>query len=304
MDSSSFVWMDGRIVPSDEAQVHVLTHGLHYGTGVFEGIRAYDTPAGTAVFRLTEHIERLHASAAAYRIPLGVPVADLVAACKEVLRVNGMEAGYLRPLAFYGLGALGLNPAGAAVQTIVAAWRWGAYLGEEGVARGIRAHVSSWRRVPPSSFIPSAKGSGQYLNSVMAKQEAISAGYDEAIMLNADGNVSEATGENIFVVRDGVAMTPPASAGILDGITRRTVMTLLADDGVEVRERDVTRGELYGADEVFLTGTAAEVTPVREIDGRQIGDPGPVTRRTQELFREAATGKTERYRHWLELVDD
>lgn len=298
--------MDGRIVPWAEAQVHVLTHGLHYGSGVFEGIRAYETPDGTAIFRLTEHIERLHASAKAYRIPLVVPVAEIVAACKEVIRVNGLEAGYLRPLAFYGLGAIGLNPAGAAVQTVVAAWRWGAYLGEDGVTNGIRAHVSSWRRVPPASFIPTAKGTGQYLNSIIAKQEAIAGGYDEAIMLNADGNVSEATGENIFVVRSGTVLTPPVSAGILDGITRRTVMTLLADDGADVREAEITRGDLYGADEVFLTGTAAEVTPIREIDDRTIGvgRPGPLTRRAQELFAEAATGKIEVYRHWLEPVEE
>lgn len=304
MEPSSLIWMDGEMVAWEDATVHVLANALHYGSGVFEGIRAYQTPEGTAIFRLTEHIERLHRSAKAYAVPLGWPVEELVAACKQVIAVNRLESGYLRPLAFHGLGSISLNPEGARVQTIIAGWRWGAYLGEEGVRHGIRVKVSSWRRISAESFIPTAKGTGQYLNSVMAKREAVTAGYDEAIMLGADGNVSEGSGENIFVIRGGQVLTPPVSAGILDGITRHSVMTLLADDGVEVREAVLTRGDLYAADEVFFTGTAAEVTPVREIDDRAVGEgkPGEITIRVQELFQQAVTGGLANYRHWLEPV--
>lgn len=304
MDASKFIWMDGEMVPWDQATVHVLVNALHYGSGVFEGIRAYETEDGTAVFRLTDHIVRLHRSAKAYRIPLEWSVEDLVAACKQVVRENQLESCYIRPLAFYGTGSLGLNPAGAEVKTIIAAWRWGAYLGEEGVQNGIRVRVSSWRRIPATSFVPTAKGTGQYLNSIMAKQEALATGYDEAIMLNADGNVSEGSGENIFCVRDGVVYTPPVASGILDGITRHSVMTLLHDQGVDVKEAVLTRGDLYAADEVFFTGTAAEVTPIREIDDRPVGDgkPGPITRRAQELYKKAVTGRLNDKGHWLEYV--
>jgi branched-chain amino acid aminotransferase len=304
MEASKFIWMDGEMVPWDQATVHVLVNALHYGSGVFEGIRAYETTQGTAVFRLTDHIRRLHRSAKAYRIPLEWSVDELVSACKQVVRDNDLEACYIRPLTFYGLGSVGLNPAGCEVKTIIAAWRWGAYLGEEGVRNGIRVRVSSWRRIPSTSFVPTAKGTGQYLNSIMAKQEALATGYDEAIMLNADGNVSEGSGENIFCVREGVVLTPPLASGILDGITRHSVMTLLAEDGVEVREAVLTRGDLYAADEVFLTGTAAEVTPIREIDDRPVGDgkPGPVTRRAQELYQAAVTGRVPSKNHWLEHV--
>jgi branched-chain amino acid aminotransferase len=296
--------MDGKLVAWDDANVHVLSNALHYGTGVFEGIRAYDTGDGTAVFRLTEHIERLHRSARAYRVPLEWSVEELVEACKEVMRENGLEAGYIRPIVYYGLGAIGLNPAGATSHTAIAAWRWGAYLGEEGVLNGIRVGVSSWRRISSAAFVPVAKGCGQYLNSVQAKMEAISNGYDEALLLNSDGNISEGSGENVFVVRDGAVFTPPVSSGILDGITRHTVMTLLARDGIEMREATLTRGDLFNADEVFFTGTAAEVTPVREIDSRPVGSgrPGPVTRRTQELFERLVSGGDPDLKHWLEYV--
>ena len=292
------------LVPWDEATVHVLSNALHYGTGVFEGIRAYETNDGTAVFRLTEHIERLHRSARAYRVPLEWSVAELVEACRTVMRDNEMEAGYIRPLVYYGLGAIGLNPAGATSHTAIAAWRWGAYLGEEGVLNGIRVGVSSWRRISPAAFVPVAKGCGQYLNSVMAKMEAISNGFDEALLLNSDGNISEGSGENVFVVRGGVVFTPPIASGILDGITRHTVMTLLSREGVEVREATLTRGDLFNADEVFFTGTAAEVTPVREIDNRPIGTgrPGPVTRRAQEMFQRLVSGGDPELGAWLEYV--
>lgn len=296
--------MDGEFVPWEEATVHVLSHGLHYGAGVFEGIRAYETPTGTAVFRLTEHMERLHRSAKAYGIPLRYGVDELVQASRKLLVDNELEAGYLRPLAFYGLGSIGLNPAGAEVRVIIAAWRWGAYLGEEGLKNGIRTRVSSWRRIDQATLNTNAKGTGGYLNSILAKQEAVRDSYDEAILLNNQGYVSEGSGENIFVVKDGVVTTPPVSAGILEGITRDSVMTMLRDDGHHVQEANLIRSDLYYADEIFFTGSAAEVTPVREVDDRAVGDghPGPVTRTAQDLFQKAVTGRLEPYRHWLDYV--
>lgn len=304
MQPSKFIWMDGDLVPWEEATIHVLSHTLHYGSGVFEGIRAYHTPEGTAVFRLTRHIERLHRSAKAVGLPLEIPVVELVDACKQVVKVNELDSAYVRPISFYELGSIGLNPAGATVRTAIAAFGWGAYLGEEGLANGIRVRVSSWRRFSAASFIPTAKATGTYLNSTLAKVEAVQAGYDEAIMLNEDGQLAEGSGENIFVIRDGVVHTPPIGAGILDGITRHSIMTLLADEGVEVKETSMSRGDLYHADETFFTGTAAEVTPIREIDDRLVGDgkPGPITRRAQELFADAVHGKLSAYRDWLEYV--
>jgi branched-chain amino acid aminotransferase len=304
MDTAKLIWMDGVLVPWEEAKVHVLTHALHYGTGVFEGIRAYDTPEGTAVFRLVEHIERLHRSAKAYGINLERPVEELVEVCKDVIRINELESGYIRPLVFYELGSIGLNPGDARVRTMVAAWRWGAYLGEDGLQNGIRVRVSSWRRISQTSFIPVAKGTGQYLNSVLGKQEAVATGYDEAIMLNDDGNISEGSGENIFLIRGNRVFTPPIAAGILDGITRASVMTMLADDGIEVEEAILSRGDLYAADELFFTGTAAEVTPIREVDDKPVGTgkPGPITRRAQDLFAQAVTGKLPEYSAWLSFV--
>jgi len=304
MEKATTIWMDGELVDWDDAQVHFLTHALHYGTAVFEGIRAYRTPDGTALFRLGDHIERLRRSASAYRIPWDRNVDDIMDACRELMRVNGLEQGYVRPLVFYGVGAIGLNPAAAEVRTGIAAWEWGAYLGEEGVQKGIRVRISSWRRISGQSFVPIAKGSGQYLNSVLAKQEAITTGYDEALMLNHDGNVSEGSGENLFLVRDGIVHTPPVSAGILDGITRSSVISLLESEGIEIRHTTLTRGDLYAADELFLTGTAAEVTPIREVDDRPIGpgEPGPITRQAQALYADAVTGKLEPWHGWLDYV--
>jgi branched-chain amino acid aminotransferase len=296
--------VNGELVPWDDATAHVLSHGLHYGSGVFEGIRAYETPTGTAVFRLTEHMERLHRSAKAYGIPLRFSVDELVKASRQLLADNELESGYLRPLAFYGLGSIGLDPAGAEVHVIIAAWRWGAYLGEEGLENGIRTHVSSWRRIDQGMLNPNAKGTGGYLNSILAKQEAVKNHYDEAILLNNEGYVSEGSGENIFIVNNGLVTTPPVTAGILEGITRDSVMTLLRDHDHRVLEANVTRSDLYYADEVFFTGTAAEVTPVREVDDRPVGDgrPGSVTRQAQDLFHQAVTGQLEAYRDWLDYV--
>jgi branched-chain amino acid aminotransferase len=297
------IWCDGELLPWDDATTHVLTHALHYGSGVFEGIRAYETATGPAVFRLRDHMERLHRSAGAYDMPLAWDVDRLCAAAKEVLAACGLESGYLRPLVFYELGAMGLDPTNARVRTIIAAWEWGTYLGDDGVQNGIRVKISSWRRFPQTSF-PNAKATGTYINSTLAKREAVRAGYDEAIMLNHDGLVSEGSGENIFLVKDQVVITPPVSTGCLHGITRDTVMTLLSDSGYQVVEADVEPERLHEADEVLLTGTAAEVTPIREIDDRPVGDgsPGPVTRDAQRLFAETATGRLEQYQHWLDYV--
>lgn len=304
MEPASHIWSDGELVPWDEATVHFLSHALQYGTGVFEGIRAYDTPEGTAAFRLHDHNLRLEASARAYGIPMKWSVAEIDQACVDLLRATELESAYIRPQIFYGLGSIGLDPSTNEVHTMIGAISFGVYLGEEGIRNGIRAMVSSWRRISHTSFIPTAKGSGTYLNSTMAKLEAVRAGYDDAIMLNEAGTVSEGSGMNLFTVSRGVVYTPPVSAGILEGITRNSVIQLLADEGIEVKEMEMARGSLYAADEVFLTGTAAEVTPVREIDGRTIGEgrPGPVTRKAQDLYSAAVLGKLDQYRHWLTYV--
>jgi branched-chain amino acid aminotransferase len=304
METASHIWSDGELVPWDEATVHFLSHVIQYGSGVFEGIRAYNTPEGTAVFRLHDHMLRLEASARAYGIPMKWTVEQLEDACLHLLRETGLESAYIRPNIFYGAGSIGINPAKNEVVAMMAAFPWGAYLGDDAAEKGISAMVSSWRRISHTSLIPTAKGSGGYLNSVLAKQEALAAGYDEAIMLNDAGSISEGSGMNLFIVSRGVVYTPPVSAGILEGITRNSVMELLGDEGVEVREMDLARGALYAGDEMFLTGTAAEVTPIRSVDGRVVGDGtrGPITKKAQELFAAAVAGKLDDYRHWLEFV--
>ena len=303
MDTAKYIWMDGKQIPWEDANVHVLTHGLHYGTGVFEGIRAYEATGGTAVFRLGDHMDRLLRSCKAYHMDPGFSVDELSGATKQLLRDNELESGYIRPIVFLGLGALGLNPAGATVHTAIITWRWGAYLGEDGVANGIRAKVSSWRRFSHDAF-PNAKATGTYINSILANMEAVKDGYDEAIMLNADGAISEGSGENIFVIRDGVIYSPPIAAGCLDGITRDTAMTLLRDDGYQIIEKTIHRSDLYYCDELFMTGTAAEVTPIRQVDNRDIGDgkPGPVTKRAQQLYADAFSGKLDAYSNWLDYL--
>ncbi len=292
------------MVPWDQATVHFLTHALQYGTAVFEGIRAYDTPDGTAVFRLQEHMDRLDASARAYGIPMRYTAKEWSEAALELLRVTELDSAYIRPLVFYGMGAIGLDPSNNEVQNMMAAFYFGSYLGEDGVSNGISAMVSSWRRISHTSLIPTAKGSGGYLNSMLAKLEAKRAGFDEAILLNESGSISEGSGMNIFLVNQGVVHTPAVSAGILEGITRNTVIELLRADGVEVVEGDLARGSLYTAEEIFLTGTAAEVTPIRAIDGRDVGpgEPGPITRQAQESFSAAVNGKLDGYKHWLSYV--
>lgn len=304
MQPTKYIWMDGEFVDWDDATIHVLSHGLHYGTGAFEGIRAYETDRGPAVFRLTEHIERLARSCKALGIPIEWSVDEIVKASKELFSANGLVSGYIRPLVFYGTGSMGLNPAGASVHTMIATWEWGAYLGEEGVTNGIRVKVSSWRRIGHDSLMPNAKLTGGYVNSVQAKQEALRGGYDEAIMLNTDGFVAEGSGENLFLVRDGVVRTPSLASGVLEGLTREAVITMLRDDGYDVIEEFMTRTDLYYADEIFMTGTAAEVTPIREVDDRAVGDgrPGPVTKRAQKMFIDTVTGANERYSNWLDYV--
>ena len=304
MERASHIWSDGELVDWDQATVHFLSHALQYGTGVFEGIRAYDTPDGTAVFRLRDHLIRLEASARAYGIPMKWSVSDLEKATVELLRVTELESAYIRPQVFYGLGTIGLDPSQNELHTMIGAFSLGAYLGDEGIRKGITAMVSSWRRISHTSLIPTAKGSGGYLNSMLAKQEAVRAGYDEAILLNDAGTVSEGSGMNLFLVSGDVVLTPPVSSGILEGITRNTVIELLKAEGVEVREFDLARGSLYTADELFLTGTAAEVTPVREIDGRPVGngEPGLVTRKAQDLYSALVVGKLDGYGDWLTFV--
>jgi branched-chain amino acid aminotransferase len=302
MTPTKYVWRDGELVEWADASVHVLAHGLHYGTGAFEGIRAYATERGPAVFRLTEHMERLARSCEALGMPVEWTADDLVKATKELIAANELGACYIRPIVFYGTGSIGLNPAGATVETFIATWEWGAYLGEDGLANGISVMVSSWRRNTHESLMPNAKITGGYVNSILAKQEALRAGYDEALMLNTDGFVSEGSGENLFLVRNGVITTPPVSAGVLEGVTRDTVMTLIDEDGYELHETQVTRTDLYYADELFLTGTAAEVTPVREVDHHRVGPPGPITRRVQEQYMAVVTGEDERHADWLEYI--
>ncbi len=299
---SETIWMDGKLVPWDEAKVHVLTHSLHYGSGVFEGIRAYPTKKGPAIFRLTEHIARLYRSAKIYTIEIPYTAESIIDACKETVRASGLPECYVRPLVFLGYGEMGLNPLPCPVNVSVAVWPWGAYLGEEGMQHGVRMKISSWRRHDPNIIPPAAKGTGQYINSQLAKVEAINAGYDEAIMLNPQGFVAEASGENIFIARDGELITPPLSAGALIGITRDSVMRIARDLGLNVHEADLVRTDLYTADEVFVCGTAAEITPVREIDDRVVGEPGPLTKKIQEVFHSAVRGEVERYAAWLEYV--
>jgi len=304
VDQADLIWMNGDFVPWEDAKVHVLTHGLHYGTGVFEGIRAYDTELGTAIFRHRDHLERLFRSAGLYYMPIPYTLEELRAATHELIARNGLRSCYIRPIAFRGYGQMGLYPLEAPVDVTIAVWEWGAYLGEEGKRRGIRAKVSSWRRISGDSLIPHAKASGQYLNSVLAKIESQKSGYEEAILLDDIGHVCEGSGENVFVVRDGEIATPPVTAGILDGINRRAVCTIAEDLGYPMVHRDIERAELYMADEVFMTGTAAELVPVREVDDHPVGggEPGPITRELQRVFDDALHGRAERYRDWLDVV--
>jgi branched-chain amino acid aminotransferase len=302
VEKSEWIWMNGELVPWDDAKVHVLTHGLHYGTGVFEGVRAYKTDRGPAIFRHRDHLERLQKSAELYYIDLPYSMEELREATHEVIRRNGLDSCYIRPIAFRGYGEMGLYAPTAPVEVIVAVWPWGAYLGEDGKRNGVRAKVSSWRRISPDSLIPHAKASGQYLNSILAKTEAAKAGYDEAILLDQNGVVCEGSGENVFLVREGELVTPGHTASILDGISRKSVIQIAEDLGYTVVERDISRSELYVAEEAFLVGTAAELVPVREIDDRDLGEPGEITRVLAAKYEDALHGRAQEYLEWLDIV--
>jgi branched-chain amino acid aminotransferase len=304
VEKAKFVWFDGKLIPWDEAQVPLLTHTLHYGLGVFEGVRAYLCADGrTAIFRLPEHIRRLFDSAHVMQLEMPFTQAEIEQACAEILRVNGQKEAYIRPLVFVGDGVMGLNPQNNPIRVAVISWVWGAYLGEEGLRRGIRAKTSSFIRHHVNIMMTMTKTVGNYVNSILAKREAIQAGYDEAIMLDTEGYVAEASGENIFMVKDGLLKTPPLTS-VLPGITRASIITLAQDLGIVVQERRFSRDELYLADEAFFTGTAAEVTPIREVDGRRIGpgQPGPITLKLQEAFFKVVKGEDPRYQHWLTYV--
>lgn len=304
MQQADLIWMNGQLIPWDDAKVHVLTHGLHYGTSVFEGVRCYDTEIGPAVFRHAEHVDRLFRSAELYYMPIPFTREQLRDATNATIAGNNLRSCYIRPLVFRGYGQMGLFPLDAPVDVMIACWEWGAYLGEAGKRDGIRAKISSWRRISPQSLIPQAKAGGQYLNSVLAKIEIQKAGYEEAILLDEHGNVCEGSGENIFVVRDGKIATPPLTASILNGISRDSAMTIAKDLGFELEVRDITRAELYLADEVFMTGTAAELVPVREIDDHAVGTgrPGEITLAIQKVFEDALHGRDPKYRDWLDPV--
>ncbi len=297
------IWMDGELVDWADAKIHLLTHTLHYGSGVFEGIRAYETPKGAAVFRLTAHLERLFRSAAIYRMPIPFTLEQLVQATKDVIKANQLDSCYIRPIAYRGYGEMGLNPMAAPVNVAIAVWPWGAYLGEAGLEHGVRAKVSSFRRIEANTIPTAAKACGQYLNSILAKIEVVEAGYEEAILLNVHGFVADGAGENIFVVKRGVLYTPPTSAGALEGITRGAIIELAKDFGIPCVEADLVRTDLYLADEAFFTGTAAEVVPIREVDDRIIGEPGPITKQLQDKFFEIAAGRDGKYDAWLEYVN-
>ena len=303
MRETAKIWMNGELVDWGDAKVHVGAHGLHYGSGVFEGVRCYETDNGPAVFRLTDHLERLGQSARLLQMELPHSVDELRRACHELIGENGLSECYLRPIAFYGYGELGVHPGTNPVDVVIMSWPWGAYLGEDALTKGIRAKVSSWKRVGPNTIPHVAKATGIYLNSMLAVMEATRAGYEEAILLTDDGYVADGSGENIFVVKDEVISTPDLSASILPGITRQAVMEIAQTLGYAVHERQLIRSDLYVADEVFMCGTAAEVTPVRSVDDHEVAAPGPVTKAIQDVFFEVVRGRDDRFSRWLEYTE-
>jgi branched-chain amino acid aminotransferase len=303
MQETEKIWFNGELVDWGDAKIHIGAHGLHYGSGVFEGIRCYETANGPAVFRLIDHLKRLENSAKLLYMDLPYSMDELRLACHEVIGANGLAECYLRPIAFYGYGELGVHPGTNPVDVAIMSWPWGAYLGEEGLERGVRAKVSSWKRIGPNTIPHVAKATGIYLNSMLAVLEATRAGYEEAILLTDDGYVADGSGENIFLVRDEIISTPDLSASILPGITRQSVIEIAHALGYAVHERQVIRSDLYVADEVFMCGTAAEVTPVRSIDDHEVGPPGPVTKKIQQAFFEAVRGRDERWSRWLEYAE-
>ena len=303
-DRDGKIWMDGELVEWRDAKIHVLTHTLHYGCGAFEGVRAYNTAQGTAIFRLQEHTQRLFNSAKILRMQIPFTQDQVNEAQKEVVRVNQLESCYLRPLTWIGSEKLGVSPRGNTIHMMVAAWAWGAYLGEEGLKRGIRVKTSSYTRHHVNITMTQAKAVSNYTNSILANMEALDDGYDEALLLDSTGFVSEGAGENVFVIKDGVVYTPDLSAGALNGITRNTVLHICEDLGLKLVQKRITRDECYIADEMFFTGTAAEVTPIRELDRLQIGagERGPVTEKIQSAFFDIVNGRNSKYAHWLTQV--
>jgi len=302
-DRDGFIWQDGKLVPWREATTHVLTHSLHYGMSVFEGVRAYKTDRGTAIFRLEDHTNRLFNSAHIFQMAMPYDKATINEAHKEVLRANDLEAGYLRPIAFYGSEKMGVSPKGAKVHVAIAAWPWGAYLGEEGIERGIRVKVSSYTRHHVNISMVRAKASGHYINSILANNEVTNEGYDEAMLLDPEGYVAEGAGENLFIVKQGKLFTPDLTS-CLEGITRATVLQIAAELGLSVQEKRITRDEVYCCDEAFFTGTAAEVTPIRELDGRQIGigRRGPITAQIQAKYFDVVNGRSAQHDDWLAYI--
>ncbi|WP_421118983.1 branched-chain amino acid transaminase [Aquihabitans daechungensis] len=296
------IWMNGELVDWDEARVHVLTHTLHYGTGVFEGVRAYETADGPAVFRLTDHIERLFNSAKIMMMDIPYTVDELVEATKLVVRESGLPSCYIRPIAYYGYGEMGLATTACKVEVSIACWPWGAYLGDDALTKGVRLKTSSWTRHDHNTMPPASKTTGNYVNSTLAKMEALKAGYEEAIMLSPQGHIAECTGENVFVARNGRFLTPPLAAGALEGITQHSVMTIAKDVGIDVELSNIVRSDVYIADEMFLCGTAAEVSAVNSLDDRPIPCPGPMTSVIAEEYHKAIRGQTDRYKDWVEHV--
>jgi len=301
--STSKIWMNGELVDWEQAQVHVLTHTLHYGSGVFEGIRAYETSEGPAVFRLTEHIKRMHNSAKIIGMTIPYSVDELVAATKATVASTGLPSCYVRPIAYYGYGEMGLNTLPCSVDVAIACWPWGAYLGDDAVEKGVRMKISSWTRHDHNTMPPASKTTGNYVNSSLAKVEALNAGYDEAVMLAPNGLVAECTGENIFVVRNDTMITPPLSAGALEGITQSSVMTIARDLDIACVVDNIARSDLYIAEEMFVCGTAAEVSSVNSVDDRAIPCPGPKTTAIAETYARAVRGEEPRYKEWCELTE-
>ena len=302
-ETAEKIWMNGDLVDWDDATVHVLTHTLHYGNGVFEGIRAYETDTGPAVFQLRPHIERLFQSAKILFIDIPWTVDQLVEGVLDTVRVNGFSSCYIRPLVYLGYGEMGLNPLDCKVEVSISCWPWGAYLGDESLEKGVRLMISSWQRHDPNAMPPAAKGVGHYVNSQMAKVQAIKSGYDEAILLSPQGYVSECTGENLFIVREGKIITPPSSAGALEGITQKTIRKIAEDLDIPYIQGNILRSDLYIADEAFLSGTAAEIVPIRSVDDREIGDRGPITKAIQEVYFDVVRGKRPEYESWNEYVN-
>jgi branched-chain amino acid aminotransferase len=296
------IWFNGDLIPWDEARIHILTHSLHYGTAVFEGIRAYETDRGPGVFRLTDHMRRLHESAQIMMMELPYSVDELVQAAKDTVRATGLASCYVRPIAYYGYGEMGLNTIPCEVDVAIACWPWGAYLGDDAATKGVSMKISSWTRHDHNTMPPAAKTTGNYVNSSLAKVEALKAGYDEAIMLNPQGFVSECTGENIFCARGGVLITPPLASGALEGITQDSVIAIAHDLGFETRVDNLARSDLYIAEELFVCGTAAEISAVKSVDDRPLTCPGPMTTAIAEEYSKAVRGQVDRYKDWVEHV--